>query len=169
MRSKLMCVIAILALAMMTAAQVRYLPLKGGTMQGVTHFDVAYDDDAYGTVTGGLSMVDNHGNLLNLGEVDGNDFVDVETATGKTAILGDDLNGIQFHVYGSVLPGSLSISQTRGIVLTPPSIGVNRLPVTIDLSSLSPHANNAKAIAAGLLPGNLYRTGTDPDVVCVVH
>src|ERR1035441_8612478 len=170
MRSKLMCVIAILALAMMTAAQVRYLPLKGGTMQGVTHFDVAYDDDAYGTVTGGLSMVDNHGNLLNLGEVNGNAFVDVETATSKTAILGDDLNGIQFYVYGSVLPGSLSISQTRGIVLTPPSIGVNnsRLPVTIDLSALQPFANNAAALAAGLLPGALYRSGSDPDVVAIV-
>jgi len=165
-----MCVVAILALAMMAAAQQsQYLPLRGGTMEGATHFDVGYDDDAYGTVKGGMSLVDSHGNLANLGAVDGNDFMDVETGTGKTAIVGDDLNGIDFHVYGSVLPGSLSISQTRGIVLTPPSIGVNRLPVTIDLSSLSPHANNAAAIAAGLLPGNLYRTGTDPDVVCVVH
>lgn len=30
-------------------------------------------------------------------------------------------------------------------------------------------ANNAAAIAAGLVPGQLYRTGADPDLVAVVH
>ena len=31
------------------------------------------------------------------------------------------------------------------------------------------YANNAAAIAGGLTVGDLYRTGADPDVVCVVH
>ena len=148
-----------------------YLPLAGGTMTGPIHGNVDYSDDAFGSVTGGLSFTDSHGNVLGIGQVGANNFIDLETATSKTAILGDDLNGIQFYVYGSVLPGSLSISQTRGIVLTPPSIGVNnsRLPVTIDLSALQPFANNAAALAAGLLPGALYRSGSDPDVVAIVH
>ena len=30
-------------------------------------------------------------------------------------------------------------------------------------------ANNAAAIAGGLTPGAFYRTGGDPDVLCVVH
>lgn len=30
-------------------------------------------------------------------------------------------------------------------------------------------ANNVAAIAGGLAPGKYYRTGADPDVVCVVH
>lgn len=30
-------------------------------------------------------------------------------------------------------------------------------------------ANNAAAVASGLAVGALYRTGADPDVVCVVH
>ncbi len=35
--------------------------------------------------------------------------------------------------------------------------------------SLSSYANNAAALAGGLVAGNLYRTGSDPDTVCVVH
>jgi hypothetical protein len=35
--------------------------------------------------------------------------------------------------------------------------------------TLSVRANNAAALAAGLVAGQLYRTGADPDVVCVVH
>jgi hypothetical protein len=31
------------------------------------------------------------------------------------------------------------------------------------------HANNAAAIAGGLTAGKYYRTGGDPDLVCVVH
>jgi len=31
------------------------------------------------------------------------------------------------------------------------------------------YANNAAALAGGLRAGSLYRTGADPDVVCVVH
>lgn len=31
------------------------------------------------------------------------------------------------------------------------------------------YANNAAAIAGGLSVGDFYRTGGDPDAVCVVH
>jgi len=34
---------------------------------------------------------------------------------------------------------------------------------------LAPFANNAAAIAGGLVAGDLYRTGGDPDTVCIVH
>lgn len=37
------------------------------------------------------------------------------------------------------------------------------------LSDLPIFANNAAAIAGGLIAGQFYRTGADPDVVCVVH
>lgn len=39
----------------------------------------------------------------------------------------------------------------------------------IDGGTLPAYANNAAAIAGGLVAGNLYRTGGDPDTVCVVH
>lgn len=35
--------------------------------------------------------------------------------------------------------------------------------------TLSTYANNAAAVAGGLTAGDLYRTGGDPDLVCVVH
>jgi hypothetical protein len=36
-------------------------------------------------------------------------------------------------------------------------------------ATLSVYANNAAAIAGGLVAGQLYRTGADPDQVCIVH
>lgn len=37
------------------------------------------------------------------------------------------------------------------------------------ITGLSVYANNAAAVAGGLMVGALYRTGADPDLVCVVH
>jgi hypothetical protein len=37
------------------------------------------------------------------------------------------------------------------------------------LSNLQIFATNAAALAGGLKPGQFYRTGADPDLVCVVH
>jgi hypothetical protein len=34
---------------------------------------------------------------------------------------------------------------------------------------LTAYANNAAAIAGGLTVGQFYRTGGDPDLICVVH
>lgn len=39
----------------------------------------------------------------------------------------------------------------------------------IDFSLLPIYADNAAALLGGLIAGDLYRTGSDPDVVCVVH
>ena len=36
-------------------------------------------------------------------------------------------------------------------------------------ATLPIYANNAAAITGGLVAGDLYRTGADPDHVCVVH
>lgn len=44
----------------------------------------------------------------------------------------------------------------------------NRLDI-IDGGTLAVYANNAAALAGGLVAGDLYRTGGDPDLVCVVH
>jgi len=37
------------------------------------------------------------------------------------------------------------------------------------LTGLAVHANNTAALGSGLVAGDFYRTGADPDVVCVVH
>lgn len=39
----------------------------------------------------------------------------------------------------------------------------------LGMRSLRVFGSNAAAVAGGLAPGALYRTGADPDVVCVVH
>ncbi len=50
---------------------------------------------------------------------------------------------------------------SMGIGMTPNSrLAVSGLPI---------YANNAAAIAGGLAAGDFYRTGADPDPVCVVH
>ena len=40
---------------------------------------------------------------------------------------------------------------------------------TASISSLPTYSDNAAAISGGLSAGDLYRTGSDPDTVCVVH
>jgi len=41
--------------------------------------------------------------------------------------------------------------------------------IGLNLPTLSAYANNAAALAGGLVAGDLYRTNGDPDVVCIVH
>jgi hypothetical protein len=41
--------------------------------------------------------------------------------------------------------------------------------INITLAGLTQYANNAAAAAGGKVSGDLYRTGGDPDLVCVVH
>jgi hypothetical protein len=36
-------------------------------------------------------------------------------------------------------------------------------------SDIPVYANNAAAKADGLVEGDIYRTGGDPDLICVVH
>jgi hypothetical protein len=39
----------------------------------------------------------------------------------------------------------------------------------ISISSVPVYTNNAMAISSGLVAGNLYRLGGDPDYLCIVH
>jgi len=45
---------------------------------------------------------------------------------------------------------------------------VNAL-LNVNIAKLSVYANNAAALGGGLVPGDLYRTGGDPDPIMVVH
>jgi hypothetical protein len=48
-------------------------------------------------------------------------------------------------------------------------IGTTNPTSKLQVVGLPVYANNAAAIAGGLTAGALYRTGSDPDQVCVVH
>ncbi len=91
--------------------------------------------------------------------VESNKFYEFETKTNKVLnslrkqinILGTEVTRLKQSVTRSVSVGYLDKQLT--------GIGVD-LPV---------YANNAAAIAGGLTVGALYRTGGNPDTVCVVH
>lgn len=44
-----------------------------------------------------------------------------------------------------------------------------KINMLITRTDLPIYANNAAAVAGGLVEGDFYRTGADPDVVCIVH
>lgn len=48
-------------------------------------------------------------------------------------------------------------------------IGTTAPKSKLHVVGLPVYSNNAAAIAGGLTPGAFYRTGADPDVLCVVH
>ena len=60
-----------------------------------------------------------------------------------------------------------------GLYIETPTGGTTNVGAYIEgdvrVPSLGAYANNAAAVAGGLVAGDLYRTGGDPDVVCVVH
>ena len=51
-----------------------------------------------------------------------------------------------------------------GIAIRPGSGGLS-----ISIASVPVYADNAAAIAGGLVAGDIYRTGADPDPLCIVH
>jgi len=62
--------------------------------------------------------------------------------------------------------------QGEDIIRLENDTGVTKTYVTSNFTSilqLSAYGNNAAAVAGGLVAGDLYRTGGDPDLVCVVH
>jgi hypothetical protein len=48
-------------------------------------------------------------------------------------------------------------------------VGLTSLTSPFGVASLPQYANNAAALLGGLTAGAFYRTGGDPDAVCVVH
>jgi hypothetical protein len=81
------------------------------------------------------------------------------SAAGSTLTLDGTSNGSPSNAYVLINPGGQG---NVGIGTTSPhsKLAVVGLPV---------YASNAAAITGGLAAGDFYRTGADPDPVCVVH
>lgn len=82
----------------------------------------------------------------------------------------------QIRAYVDGVPGAVNDMPGRlELYTTPDNSGTatKRFAIsnngTFNMVSLPIAANNAAAQAGGLVAGDLYRTGADPDVVCIVH
>lgn len=94
------------------------------------------------------------------------DFIGTIKSLGPTLLhqTGNDVNSY----------GEASASGVYQELITKPSGGYGKYElVASSIAFLQAftiaRANNAAAIAAGLVVGDLYRTGGDPDILCIVH
>lgn len=102
----------------------------------------------------------------------------VETSVPATGSNNREASAIRLR--GRYWTGAASASDDW---LITPSLGSGSNPIsrvllthsgssgqaTISLNGIPLYANNAAALAGGLVAGDFYRTGADPDPICVVH
>jgi len=84
----------------------------------------------------------------------------VEASAGKNLIF--------YTTNGNLTPGN-ELERMRITGSGYVGIGSNAPTSPLQVAGLPVYVNNAAAITGGLTPGAFYRTGADPDVVCVVH
>jgi hypothetical protein len=135
-----------------TASPVDLLDARGNVKvsgSGIT--GIGFGDAGTAMTSGGLYVVRANlaltglGNILHLGGFDGLSFHTSDTpgAPGTAKMVMDSTGKVGI---GTTVPTS-----------------------KLQVVGLSTFANNAAAVAGGLSVGAFYRTGGDPDVVCVVH
>jgi hypothetical protein len=84
---------------------------------------------------------------------------------GSTAVQWIPSTGLHFKYNATGLGGFLVSITSAGNV----GIGTTTPNSKLAVSGLPVYADNASAITGGLVAGDFYRTGGDPDLVCVVH
>jgi hypothetical protein len=97
-----------------------------------------------------------------------------DTVSGYANITAyDDAVAGGVLTFGTTLnnSGITGTPTTRMVILNNGNVGIGTTSPTsiLQVVGLPVYANNAAAIAGGLTVGAFYRTGADPDVVCVVH
>lgn len=77
-----------------------------------------------------------------------------------------NINGVAFD--GTVnITVTVAASALTGTTL---AAGVHNASIShLNLALIPVYANNALALVGGQVQGDLYRTGLDPDTVCIVH
>ncbi len=87
-----------------------------------------------------------------IGDITGN-VVGPSSSTDNAIVRFDGTNG-------KIIQDSLVTIDDAGKIDTPSTIKLGSVPI---------YADNASAIAGGLAAGDIYRTGDDPDLLCIVH
>lgn len=120
-------------------------------------------------VAGGLNLTGgtkpSAGNSLNLGFDAVNNVGYVQAVTYAVSNRPLVLGGGKV-LLAAISPGGDISTGTANVRIT---IDGGTGLIKIALGSVAVYANNAAAVAAGLTAGMLYRTGADPDPVCIVH
>lgn len=129
------------------------------TFQGRGTGNVMVGEWGFGNGYGAISL---NGSLAagsaNFGSGPGDTNLYVNRPTGKDIIVREN------NAFG---PSQMTLKATTGnlgIGVDVPTSGLQIL-----LAKIPAFANNAAAAAGGLTAGAFYRTGADPDVLCIVH
>jgi hypothetical protein len=96
-----------------------------------------------------------------VGTYSNNDLILIRDQTPSVAITTDGITLTpQFNIWTPGSPGfGCPVTVMKDATVTD-NINIANLPI---------HVNNSDASSGGLVAGDLYRTGGDPDLVCVVH
>lgn len=101
--------------------------------------------------------------------------VDVE-AGGTAEIIGGDnglnnvtVTGGSIQVAAGETGSTIAINADASTTVQSSGKVFLSSPAAVNVVTLQVFANNAAAISGGLSAGDLYRTGANPDPVCVVH
>ena len=152
-------------------AQIKGVVGEGGTGTGHLGFWVA--DASTGVLFEGMAL-DGYGHLTLTADsvMPGNGlhvkttYVTLENPSNNAyAYLGND--GTYFWL-GST-DGATGKKMSVKLNAPDNALVVNELTLALALTLVPQYANNAAAVAGGLTAGTLYRTGADPDAVCIVH
>jgi hypothetical protein len=109
------------------------------------------------------------------------DFIRVEGKGSEKAYIGGDGAGndvqigsfdpsvVNVGLWNEATKSRMNLYAASGIFTEDVGIGTANPTSPLQVIGLPEYPNNAAAVAGGLTPGALYRTGGDPDLVCVVH
>ena len=87
----------------------------------------------------------------------------VDDADGDPSIYNTVENKAGKLLSFEITPDKIDIRAFAGVVFTVRENG------TVNIPSVTVYANNAAALAGGLVAGDLYRNNADPDHLCIVH
>jgi hypothetical protein len=170
-----------------------YIPLSGngpsnpitGEVFGNTDYSISIPPFVSGaeTMLSGLNIQDSTGNIIATGSYVGGagdppagvPTILIYSPNDGSVILADGWGDYVAINTGEAFLGNSSgdyVDTYKGVTTIKSGSGAT-LKVSgannFEVSQLSVYVDNAAAVAGGLKVGTLYRTGGDPDVVCIVH
>lgn len=137
--------------------------------------EYGFNPDAGGSVgaSGVFQMADGSGGFQQPTDQNGDNIFSFAggnltiTAAGFISLLAKDGGGIVINGNGQ------AVALQREFGMGDTNLGntankVNMKAQTLNLANVQTFANNAAAVAGGLVAGDVYKNGADPDLLCIV-